>query len=139
MTALSDFLEAAFLNHELRGIDIGVPPANVYIALSTAATTDAGGITEPGGGLGYARVAVAGAAGSWSAPGAGGSVSNVAAIIFAAATGAGWGTITHVAIMDDPDVGEGNMLFHGALGTSKAIGNGDVAKFNAGVLVVSLN
>ena len=134
MSALSDFLEAAVLNHFFRNTDIGSPPANVYIALSTAATTDAGSVTEPSGN-GYARKAVS-TTGSFGAPGAGGSISNSAEIAFAAASGGSWGTVTHMAIMDAAS--GGNMLYHGPLTASRTVNDGDVFRFIAGALVLSL-
>lgn len=134
MSALSDYLEAAILNATLRGTTFPAAPANVYIALSTAATTDAGGITEPSGN-GYARAAVS-TTGGFSAPTAAGVVSNIADIVFAAASGAGWGTVTYVAIFDA--LTGGNMLYHGALGASKAVGAGDVFKILAGQLSVTI-
>lgn len=134
MAALSDFIEAAILNHFFRNTDVGVPPANVYIALSTAATTDAGGTTEPVGN-GYVRKTVS-TTGSFGAPGAAGSISNLAELAFAAAAGGTWGTITHVAIMDAATAG--NMLYHGALAASRTVNDGDVFRFAIGALTLSL-
>lgn len=133
MTAFSDFLEQAILNHLFRNTDIGVPPANVYIALFTTATTDAGGGTEVTGGA-YARVTVSTTT-QWTAPGVAGLTDNINDIVFPTAT-ANWGTITHVAIMDA--LTAGNMLFHGALAASKVVNSGDIFKFLAGALDVTL-
>jgi len=133
MTAFSDFLEAAILNHFFRNTDIGAPPANVYIALYTTATDDASGGTEVTGGS-YARAAVS-TTGGWSAPGVAGLTDNVADIVFATAS-ANWGTITHVAVYDA--VTGGNRLFHGALTASKVVNSGDIFKFLAGALDITL-
>src|SRR5687768_14132107 len=100
MAAISDFLEAAIINHFLRNTDVGSPPANVWIALYTSATADDGSGTEvvTSGGTLYARAQVS-TTGGFTAPGAGGSTANAADIVFPTA-GASWGTITHAAIKD---------------------------------------
>lgn len=133
MAAFSDFLEAAVLNHLFRNTDIGAPPANVYIALYTAAPSDSGGGTEVTGGS-YVRATVS-TTSQWSAPGVGGLTDNINDIVFATAT-ANWGTINHVAILDA--VTAGNQLFHGALAASKVVNSGDIFKFLAGQLDVTL-
>lgn len=133
MAAMSDFLEQAILNHFFRNTDIGAPPSNVYIGLFTAAPSDSGGGTEVSGGS-YARATVA-TTSQWSAPGAAGLTDNINDIVFATAT-ANWGTITHVAIFDA--ITAGNLLFHGALAASKVVNSGDVFKFLAGALDITL-
>lgn len=133
MAALSDYLEDALLNHIFRNTSY-TRPANIYVALYTTATTDAGGGTEVTGGS-YSRQAVAtGASSGWGAP-SGGSTSNTADITFTTAT-ADWGTVTHVALLDAAS--SGNMLFHGALTASKTVNNGDTFKFLATNLSISL-
>lgn len=134
MAALSDYLEQAILNSIFRNTAFPAEPANVYIALYTAAPSDSGGGTEVAGN-GYARVAVS-TTGGWSAPGVGGLTDNIADITFPTASGGNWGTITHVAILDASS--GGNFLFHGALSASKVVNDGDVFKFLAGALDVTL-
>lgn len=56
MSTFSTYLEAAVLNHVFRNTPLP-SPETVYLALFTAAPTDAGGGTEVTGG-GYARAAV---------------------------------------------------------------------------------
>jgi hypothetical protein len=99
-----------------------------YVALYTAAPSDAGGGTEVTGGS-YARKVTAGT--DWNTSSAG-SISNANAITFVTAT-ASWGTATHFGVHDA--LSAGNLLFWAALGTSKAIGSGDTASFAAGALV----
>lgn len=125
MAALSDYLEAALLNEVLRNTGY-TPPATVYLALFSTATTDAGGGTEVTGGS-YARQAVA-----FSAP-SGGNVENSGAITF---TNMPAVTVTHAALMDASTAG--NMLFHGALTTPKTVGAGDTLTFAAGDIDASL-
>ena len=58
-----------------------------------------------------------------------------AAVEFVTATGA-WGTVTHVGIFDAAS--SGNLIAWAALTTSKAVTSGDVFRFNAGELDVTL-
>lgn len=135
MTALSDYLEAQIINRWLRNTAGASPPANVYVALFTAAPSDSGGGTEVSGNA-YARQAVS-TTGGWSDPGASsGATDNANDITFPAATPSGWGTITHVGIFDA--VTAGNLLFHGALTASKVVNANDVFKFLAGQLDITL-
>lgn len=100
----------------------------VYLALFTAAPSDAGGGTEVSGGS-YARKATA--ASDWTAASAGSS-SNATVLSFPAAS-ANWGTVTHWATFDAAS--GGNMLRWGALTTSKTIQSGDTASFPIGSIV----
>lgn len=133
MAALSDFLEAALLNHVFRTTAY-TQPTNVHVALFTAAPSDTGGGTEVSGGA-YARVQVARADAQWNAPGAAGLIDNVNAITFPTAT-ASWGTVTHVGIFDAATAG--NLLMHGALTASKTVASGDTFSFAAGALDITL-
>lgn len=128
MAAISDYLEAALLNHVLRNTPYA-QPATVYLALYTAAPSDAGGGTEVSGG-GYARQAI-----TFGAP-ASGQVQNSAAITFPQAT-ADWGTITHVGIFDAGTAG--NLLWWGALAAAKTIVAGDQFVIDVNQLTVSLD
>jgi len=128
MAEFTDFMENKIIDHMLRNQSY-TPPATVYVALFTTATTDAGGGTEVSGGA-YARQAVTLSAAS------GGASENSAEISFPQAT-ADWGTITHVALMDAAT--GGNMLMHTALDESKTVNNGDTFKINAGDLDVTVD
>ncbi len=134
MSAFSDYMEAKVIDWTLRGTAMGTAPANVYISLHTAATTDAGGGTEVTGNA-YARKAVS-TTGSFSAPGVAGQTSNSAEIAFAAASGGSWGTVVNFGIWDAATAG--NMLYHGALTASKLVGDGDIFRFAASQLVITL-
>ena len=127
MAELTDYAECKILN-TLR--NVAWTAFNVYVALFTSATDDAGGGIEVIGG-GYARQLV----GLSEAIGAGGLTSNAADIIFPTAT-ADWGTVTHVAIMDAAT--GGNMIMHSPLDASKAIATGDTFKINATELVCTI-
>jgi hypothetical protein len=125
--SMSDYLENALLNAVLRNTPY-TSPSQVYVALFTSDPTDAGTGTEVSGG-GYARQPV-----TFNAP-SNGQVTNAADILFPIAT-ASWGTVTHVGIYDA--VTGGNLLFHGALTTSKTISANDQLKIAAGDLSISL-
>lgn len=127
MAALSNYLENALINATLRNTSY-TSPATVYVGLFTSDPTDAGSGTEVSGGS-YARESMA-----FDAPSNGASV-NSSAVEFDQATG-DWGTIPFFALFDAST--GGNMLYHGALTTSKTIETGDVFKFAAGSVTVTL-
>ena len=134
MGSFGDFLEDELLDHVL-GNAAYTAPANVYVSLSTAdPTDDASGNAEPVGGS-YARVTVANNATNWPASSSG-AKANGTAVQFPTATGS-WGTVTHFAIWDAATVG--NMLMHGALGSSLAITSGMAANFPIGDIDVTLD
>jgi hypothetical protein len=123
MSALSDFSEKLLLDWLMTN-GAATRPTAWYVALYTAAPSDAGGGTEVAGN-GYAREAVVFDAASSPA----GTTSNTGAVSFTAAGGA-WGTITHLGIFD-ADTG-GNLLWHGALTAPKTVGDGDTLEFAIG-------
>jgi hypothetical protein len=127
MSAASDYLENKLLDHSLATTAYTAPGA-VYVGLFTSDPTDAGTGTEVSGGSYARQSATFGAASS-------GSASTSATITFPAAT-ASWGTITHVGIYDASS--SGNLLFHGAVTTSKAIESGDTFQISSGNLTISL-
>lgn len=92
----SDYLENKLLDHWL-GNTAFTAPATVYVALYTAAPSDAGSGTEVTGGS-YARVSVTNNTTNWPAASSG-SKSNGTAISFPTAS-AGWGTVEAAALMD---------------------------------------
>jgi len=140
MAAMTDYLENKIIDWLLRGQSF-TPPSTVYVALFTAAPTDAGGGTEVSGGS-YARVGVACTLSNWAgtqgagtttaSTGSSGTTSNNVAITFPAPT-ANWGTVTAFGLFDAPT--GGNLLIYGNLNTPKTINNGDAApSFAAGAL-----
>ena len=125
---ISNYAELKILDHSL-GVASWTMPATVYIALYTSDPTDADSGAEVSGGA-YARQAAAFDAA------AAGATQNAADITFPEAT-ASWGTITHIGIRDA--LTAGNLIWHGALTASKAIGIGDQFKIKDGELDVSLD
>lgn len=155
MAAMTDFLENKLIDWLLRAQAIGITgataaagtgPANVYVALLTAAPSDTGGGTEVSGGS-YARVTVASSLANWAgtqsagsttaSSGTGGTTSNNGAITFPAPS-ANWGVVTHVGIYDASSAG--NLLMWSALTVSKTINNGDAApSFAAAALTFQID
>lgn len=127
MAEMSNYLENALINAVLRNTSY-TSPTTVYVGLFTSDPTDAGTGTEVSGGS-YARTSV-----TMAAPSDGVSSSS-ADVEFPQAT-ASWGTVSHVGIFDASSAG--NLLFHTALDTSKAIASGDVFKIASGSLTVTL-
>ena len=133
MSAASDYLEDKVLDHVL-GNTAYTPASSRYLALFTSdgglESNSSGSWTEiSSSGTAYAREAI-----SFSAASSG-SASNSATVTFSAAT-ANWGTITHVAVMDA--LTGGNVLFYGAVTTSKTIESGDTFQVSSGNLTISL-
>jgi hypothetical protein len=128
MAEFTDFMENKIIDHMLRNQSY-TPATTVYVALFTAAPSDAGGGTEVSGGS-YARQAAGLSAAS------GGASSNAADITYPQAT-ADWGTVTHCALFDA--LTSGNMLMWTPLDASKTINNGDTFKINAGDLDVTVD
>jgi len=129
MAEMSNFLENALLNATLNATTY-TAPANIYVSLWTSDPTDAGSGTEVSGGS-YARTAVSFA----TASGTSGNVLNDADVTFPTAT-ASWGTVGWIGINDAAT--SGNLLYHTALDTAKAIDSGDIFKISTGNLSVTL-
>ena len=136
MSAASNYLENKVLDHVLTATGYTAPTTR-YLGLfnntstNTAANLEEGTLTDETStsGTAYARQAVTFAAAS------GGSSATNATVTFPAATSS-WGTITHVAVMD-AETG-GNVLFYGAVTTSKTIDSGDSFQISSGNLTISL-
>lgn len=129
MSALSDHAENLLLNW-LMTTGTATRPTSWYVALYTAAPSDAGGGTEVSG-SGYTRQSV-----SWdTATGTGGTTDNSGAVSFTA-SGGSFGTVTHIGIFDAST--GGNLLWHGALTASKTVNDGDTLQFAAGDIDLTL-
>jgi hypothetical protein len=138
MSAASDYLENKVLDHVLTATTYTAPSTR-YLALfvntsgNAATNLEAGTLTDEvvASGTAYSRQAV-----TFASASSGTSATN-ATVTFSAAT-ADWGTITHVAVMDGGTRGSGNVLFWGAVTTSKTIQTGDTFQVSSGNLTVSL-
>ena len=126
---MSNYLENALINATLRNTTY-TSVATVYVSLWTSDPTDAGSGTEVStSGTSYARTAV-----TFGAP-SGGASTNSADVTFPTAT-ASWGTVGWIGINDAAT--SGNLLYHTALDTAKAIDSGDIFKISTGNLSVTL-
>lgn len=134
--SFSNHLESGLLNHTF-GAYTYTAPISSYIALSTADPGEDGATLAEPVGLGYKRVRATNNKTTWTYAN-GGALENAIDLTFPEATGA-WGTITHFAIMNDPNTsGAGVILGSAALTVSKAIVAGDTAKFASGDLDITL-
>lgn len=134
MSAATNYLELKILD-DLVGNAAYSPPATLYLALATDATTpdvEAGTFTECTGGA-YTRQPVTGT--EWAAA-SGGAVSTSANVEWTTATN-NWGTITHVALMDAST--SGNALIIQALASNKTVETGDTFVINSGNLTINLD
>ena len=126
MAAISNYLENELLDHVLKNAAY-TSPTTVYLALYTSNPTDADSGTAVSGGS-YARQAI-----TFGSVASGGTISNTADITFTAMPGA---TVTHVGIYEHTT---NNLLFHGALSSSKSVDAGDTFKISTGDLDISLD
>ena len=130
MAGFSDYLEDKVLNHVFGGTAY-TAPSTLYVALYTAAPSDTGGGTEVSGGA-YARKSMPDMTVSGTDPT---TATNGAAVEFVTATGS-WGTVSHVGVFDA--LTSGNLLGWAALTASKTVSSGDVFRFDAGDLDITL-
>ena len=126
MAGFSNYLETKVLEHVFGG-SAYTAPGTLYVALFTAAPSDTGGGTEVSGGS-YARQTAAFTV-------SGDTGSNTSAIEYATAT-ADYGTVVAMGVFDASS--SGNLLAYGTLTTSKTVSNGDVFRFNAGAIDITL-
>tara|TARA_R100000353_G_scaffold129051_1_gene91682 strand:+ start:3503 stop:3895 length:393 start_codon:yes stop_codon:yes gene_type:complete len=129
MSGFSDYLEDKVLEHVFGG-NAFTAPSTLYVALYTVAPSDTGGGTEVSGGA-YARQT-----GTFTVSGTNPTTaSNTAAIEYPTAT-ANYGTVVAVGILDASS--GGNLLAYSTLDSSKVVSSGDVFRFNAGDLDITL-
>lgn len=142
MAGMTNVMENKLIDWLLRGQALGLNGAsaaagsgltNIYVALFTAAPTDAGGGTEVTG-AGYARQAIAcnltslagtqGATSTAASSGTSGTTSNNAVIQYGAPT-ANWGTIVALGVFDASTAG--TLMWYANLNANKTVNNGDAA------------
>lgn len=135
MAGFSDYLELKTLEHVTGKTALSMP--SVYLALCTAAPTDAstGATLTEAAYTGYARKAVT--AGLWSAAAAG-EIHNAQPVIFAACTG-GTATIVGWALVDSATTGAGNVLVWGTCTPTEISVTQTPPTIAAGALSVTLD
>ena len=141
MSAFSNYLEGALINHIFRNTAYAVPYTSLHVALfdgtASPALLEAGTLTGEITGGAYARKQVGAATGlDFDDPVLTGVTANSSDITFVTAT-ANWGTVTYMAVMDASTAG--NVLFHGTLTVAKTVNNGDTFKFNTGDLQITFD
>lgn len=124
---LVDAIANATLNAYLGATTI--LPATVYIGLMTSSPLPDGTFVIEPVGNNYARVAVPNNPTNWPAASAR-TKTHAFDITFNAATGVGWGTVTHVGIFDA--LSGGNVRLYDALAIPRLIANTDIYRFLAG-------
>ena len=131
MAGFSDYLEDKVLDHVFGGVSY-TAPATLYVALYTVAPDDTGGGTEVTTvGTAYVRQTATFTVSGTSPT----TASNSAAIEYPTAT-ANYGTVVAVGILDASSAG--NLLAYADLDTSKVVSTGDVFRFDAGDLDITL-
>jgi hypothetical protein len=130
MAGLTNFGEDLVLDF-LFTTSTATRPTAWYISLYTVAPTESTSGTEVSGGS-YARTSA-----SFSVSGtAPTTASNSAAVEFVEAS-ASWGTIVAAGVMDAST--GGNLIAYADLTVSKAVGTGDVLRFNTGEIDITLD
>ena len=129
MSALSDHAEKLVLDWLMTN-GTATRPTSWFVGLFTAAPSDSGGGTEVSTG-GYTRKSV-----TFSAASSPGGTTSNSGVVTWTASGANFGTVTHVGIFDAST--SGNLLWHGGLSASKTVNDGDTIQFAAGNLTLTL-
>jgi hypothetical protein len=106
----------------------------LYVCLHTADPTITGAVGEVSGN-GYVRASIANNTTNFPAASAG-VKSNATAIVFPAATGSGWSTVTHYSVKDASS--GGNCLAYGPLAASKTVVATDVVTIAVGGMSLSM-
>lgn len=129
MAGFSDYLEDKVLDHVFGGTSY-TAPTTLYVALYTVAPSDTGGGTEVSGGAYVRKTATFTVSGTSPT-----TATNAAAIEYPTAT-ANYGTVVAVGVMDA--LTSGNLLAYANLDASKVVSSGDVFRFDAGGLDITL-
>jgi hypothetical protein len=143
--SLTDVWEKKVLDLIFRNTDasatapMGLDTTNMWVALFTTAPTDSTSGTEVSGGA-YARVAVNRTGTGWAAAtGTTATTQPSATVSFPTAT-ANWGTVVAFGLCKSAAGAlSTDLVFYGALTTSKAINDGDTASFAAAALTITAN
>ncbi len=129
MAGFSDYLEDKVLDHVFGGTSY-TAPGTLYVALYTVAPSDTGGGTEVSGGAYVRKTATFNVSGTSPT-----TATNAAAIEYPTAT-ANYGTVVAVGVFDA--LTSGNLLAYANLDASKVVSSGDVFRFDAGGLDITL-
>lgn len=138
MAEFTDYLEAELLDHAFgKGTRDYTSPANLYLALITAATNDASDLesqlTEPATG-GYAKAAITFGAAAGTSPT---TTSNTATITFTNTAATAW-TVVGIAILDGTGT-SANVLCYDNDMTDATINQNEKLQFAAGDIDITLD
>lgn len=126
----SDAVNLELMDHLMK-VAAYTAPTEWWVGLSTADPgANGGSLAEPGGGVNYAREEVT----AWDAAATAGGVSvvdNTPAVVFNTANGAGWGTISWLALFDAV---AGTYLGRAQFTTARLIAAGNTPRIAAGNL-----
>ena len=128
MAGFSDYLEDKVLDHVFGGVAYTAPTK--HVALYTVAPTDTGGGTEVTGGA-YARQTS-----TFTVSGTNPTTATSAAAVEYPTATAEYGTVVAVGILDASS--GGNLLAYANLTASKVVSTGDVFRFDAGDIDITL-
>lgn len=142
MAGLSKYLALAIFNMSLNPVRASYsPPDSLWIGLHYAAPSDSTYGKEATFG-GYARQAMNSLTANLGTETVSGDVdlvvTNGSAVIYPASTGPGSQAITHWAIWDSQEVGSGNILYSGSLGTPRLVVVGDAVVIQEGSIVITI-
>ena len=136
--AATTYLEHKLLQHIFGNTAFTSPGDNIYVGLATAVSdAEAGSVTEANFGA-YQRQQVSSS--NWTIASSSTdaqTATNTNNIEFPVSTGT-TETITHVIITDNANRATGNILFVGALDSSRQIATGDIFRINATNLTIEL-
>ena len=128
MAGFSDYLEDKVLDHVFGGVAYTAPTK--HVALYTVAPTDTGGGTEVTGGA-YARQTS-----TFTVSGTNPTTATSAAAVEYPTATADYGTVVAVGILDASS--GGNLLAYANLTAPKVVSTGDVFRFDAGDIDITL-
>lgn len=142
MSGLSKHLALALFNMSLNPVRASYsPPLSLWIGLHFGAPSDATYGKEATFG-GYLRQPINSLTANLGAENVSGDVdlviTNGASVIFPVSTGPAGQTITHWSIWDSEEVGSGNILYSGSLGTPRLIVPGDAVVIQEGSLTITI-
>lgn len=128
-------LESEVLEH-LFGSSAFTPTTVFWAALYSASPGEAGSSTAEISGNGYTRVSYQNNSSNWPAAN---PKLNAGAITFPVATGTGWGSVTHMALVSTSASTAPAFYVYADLTTPKTIDGGDTASFAASAISIALD
>jgi len=142
MSGLSKHLALSLFNMSLNPVRAAyIPPVGLWLGLHTASPSDSTYGHEATYGA-YERQPLNSLTAQPLSEGANGDVdilvTNGSALVFSASTGPAGQTITHWSIWDSETLGDGNILYSGALGSSRLIVVGDSVVIPEGAIQITI-